>query len=183
MTYQGYREDELISNRAALLLYAGSEGVRRAWAEEAAAQFPNEGPLVVVTSALVPALERSRGVVYVVDVLALGYEGQGLILRGLREKEERPKWVLGLSSSPADARRAGTLRDDLAYRLDQAQVNLGTPGLKDVLRARRMKAQGKGGRAANVTTTPPKAAPGRREVTKKAPLGVPVAKKAKRGRS
>ena len=45
-----YSEPELISNRTSVLLSGGSEDDRRAWADEASAQFPGEGPLREVGS-------------------------------------------------------------------------------------------------------------------------------------
>ena len=47
MAAQGYPEAALVSNRASLLLYGGSEADRRAWAEEAASNFEHEGPLKI----------------------------------------------------------------------------------------------------------------------------------------
>ena len=51
MEYGGYTEEDLVSNRSALLLYGGDEAERRAWAHEAAGHFASEGPLVEVRSA------------------------------------------------------------------------------------------------------------------------------------
>lgn len=140
---QGYRENELVANRAALLLHGGSEAERRAWAEEAAENFPSEGALVEVPSpaALGAALSQARGVVFIPDVLSLGDAGQLQVLRCLMEKEERPKLVLALSMSPSEALQQGLLRDDLYFRLRQARVDLSDAALKEELRARRAKAE------------------------------------------
>src|SRR5262249_26991223 len=97
--YGGYTEEDLVSNRSALLLYGGEENDRRAWAHEAAGHYAGEGPLVEVHSAdeLVKALAQTRGVVFVLDALSVGLEAQSLILRTLQEREERPKVIVGLS--------------------------------------------------------------------------------------
>ncbi len=167
-----YREDELVSNRATLLLSGGAEADRLAWATEAAANFPDEGPLLVVQTPdeLARALERTRGVVYVADVLALGLDAQGQLLQVL-QREERPKFVLGLSTSPAEASARGLLRDDLAYRLQVAQVDLSTAGLREAIRARRAQAQA---RPARRQSSSGRAAPSRK------PSKAPAKKKARR---
>lgn len=134
-----YREEELVKNRAAVLLFGGSETDRRAWAEEASAHFESEGGVREVTepAALLAALSLGRGVVFIPDATALGWEGQAQVLRCLQYQEERPKIVVGLGADPEAARSQGTLREDLHYRLHQALVNLATPGLKDEQKARR----------------------------------------------
>ena len=135
---RGYREEELVSNRATLLLYGGTEEERRSWALEAAHHFEHEGELLEVrqSAELVEALKRTRGVVYVPDVVKLGLEAQSHILRCLLRQEERPKLVLGMTGSADSALERGLLREDLHYRLNQAQVDLGTPGLRDALKKR-----------------------------------------------
>ncbi len=135
---RGYREEELVSNRASLLLYGGMEEERRAWAQDAAHHFEHEGGLIEVRQAaeLAEALKRPKGVVFVSDVSKLGREAQGHILRCLQMQEERPKLVLGLTGSADSALERGTLREDLHYRLHQAQVDLTVPGLRDLLKKR-----------------------------------------------
>jgi transcriptional regulator of acetoin/glycerol metabolism len=135
---RGYREEELVSNRASLLLYGGTEEERRAWAQEAAHHFEHEGPLVEVRQAseLAEALKRRNGVVLICEVSKLGLEAQGQILRCLQTQEERPKLVLAMTGSAETALERGTLREDLHYRLHQAQVDLGAPGLREVLKKR-----------------------------------------------
>jgi hypothetical protein len=137
----GYSESDLISNRASLLLYGGTQTDRRAWAEEAQQCFEAEGPLVQViqTAQLGLALSAPRGVVFLPDVLALGAEAQALVMRCLQHQEERPKIILGLSRSPDDAVTAGELRDDLAFRLRTARVNLGEEATQQAIRVRRSK--------------------------------------------
>jgi hypothetical protein len=121
-----------------LLLYGGTEEERRSWAQEAAHHFEHEGALVEVRqlSELVEALKRPRGVVFVSDVAKLGLEAQAHIVRCLQMQEERPKLVLGLTGSAEAALERGTLRDDLHYKLKNAQVDLGVPGLREVLKKR-----------------------------------------------
>ena len=143
MEYRGYSENELVSNRAALLLYGGSENDRRRWALEAAGNFAEEGPLVEVATAseLETALEPTTGVILVADGQALGLEGQAQLLRCLKEREERPKLVIAIPSSPEAALVQGTLREDLSYRLQSARVNLDAPGLREAIRTRRERAE------------------------------------------
>lgn len=135
---RGYREEELVSNRASLVLYGGTEEERRAWAQEAAYHFEHEGALVEVRTGpeLTEALKRPKGVVFIPDVARLGREAQGQILRCLQMQEERPKLVLGLMGSAESALERGALREDLSYRLQQARVDLSTPGLREVLKKR-----------------------------------------------
>jgi hypothetical protein len=143
--YGGYTEEDLISNRSALLLYGGDEAERRAWAHEAAGHFAAEGPLVEVRSGqeLPTILGRTRGVVFVPDALGLGLEAQSQLLRCLQEREERPKIIIGLTRLPDEALQQGLLRDDLSYRLRLARVNLDSEGLREVLQARRRKMEEK----------------------------------------
>src|SRR6266849_2233541 len=143
MEYRGYSENELVSNRAALFLYGGSESDRRRWALETAGNFIEEGQLVEVAavSELEKALEQTKGVIFVADGQALGLEGQAQLLRCLKEREERPKLVIALPLSPEAALLQGTLRDDLSYRLQSARVNLDAPGLREAIRTRRERAE------------------------------------------
>lgn len=145
MEYGGYSEEDLVSNRAALLLYGGNEAERRAWAHEAAGHFAGEGPLVEVRSPpeLSAPLGKSRGVVFVPDALALGLEAQSQILRCLQEREERPKIIIALPRLPDEALQQGLLRDDLSYRLRLARVNLDAEGLGEVLQERRRRLEEK----------------------------------------
>jgi hypothetical protein len=138
LTPRGYREEELVSNRASLLLYGGTEEERRSWAQEAAHYFEHEGALIEVRqlSELVEALRRPKGVVFVSDVAKLGLEAQAHIVRCLQMQEERPKLVLGMTGSAEAALERGALRDDLHYKLHHAQVDLGAPGLREALKKR-----------------------------------------------
>jgi hypothetical protein len=135
----GYRESELISNRVSVLLYGGLEEERRQWAEEAASFFPEEGPLREVRAAadLTQALATPGGVVYVPDVLKLGWEAQGALVRCLAFQEERPKLVLGVVGQLQSALDKGNLRDDLHYRLHRSLVDLGGEGVREGIARRR----------------------------------------------
>jgi hypothetical protein len=165
--YGGYTEEDLVSNRSALLLYGGDEAERRAWAHEAAGHFAAEGPLVEVRSSqeLPPLLGRSRGVVFVPDALGLGLEAQSQLLRCLQEREERPKIIIGLSRLPDEALQQGLLRDDLSYRLRLARVNLDVAGLREVLQARRRKMEEKLAAAKELVHSRPEKKPKREKAS------------------
>ena len=126
VTYQGYAERDLVKNRSSLLIFGATEPERRAWAEAAAWSFPDEGALRVLgdESELSAALSHGKGVLYIPDATALGNAGQTELVRALREREERPKLVLGLPASSEKLRETGKLRLDLLYSLQMAQVNL-----------------------------------------------------------
>ena len=140
----GYPEGQLVTNRAAVLLYGASESDRHSWAEEAAAAFSDEGPLHELREpeekAIAAALHKSKGVIYVADAAKLPWDSQRELARQLREKEERPKWVFGLSMSPEGAVNKGLLRDDLAYALARARLDLGDAAVKASMKKRRAKA-------------------------------------------
>jgi hypothetical protein len=140
-TRRGYEESELISNRTSVLLYGGLEEERRAWAEEAASFFPEEGPLreVRTLAELTRALAEKRGVVYLPDVLKLPSEAQAALVRCLAVQEERPKLVVGLVGAPDAAREKGTLSDDLHYRLHRALVDLSQADVRNGVIHRRME--------------------------------------------
>ena len=158
MTGRGYREEELVTNRASLLLSGGTEDERRAWAQEAAEHFAAEGPLVEARTAaeLAQALKAPRGVVFIPDVGKLEPVAQAQLLRCLQLQEERPKVVVGLAGSPDQARTRGTLREDLHYRLHQALVDMNTEGLRDALKKRRAQAAAeRAARAAKLKASAP----------------------------
>ncbi|HZI11422.1 MAG TPA: Fis family transcriptional regulator [Myxococcus sp.] len=136
MTLRGYREEELVCNRASLLIHGGTEEERRSWAQEAARNFDVELVEVRQAAELHGALRQPNGVVFIPDVAKLGRDGQAHILRCLQMQEERPKVVVGLSGTADAALTKGTLREDLHYRLHQAQVDLATDGLRDLLKQR-----------------------------------------------
>ena len=122
----GYLESQLLSNRAAVLLHGGTEAERRGWATEASHHFEREGTLYEAKDdqALAPALKAAGGVVYVPDAQSLSSAMQRELVRVLRQKEERAKFVLGLPVLPDTAWNKGLLRDDLHYALHRAQVDL-----------------------------------------------------------
>lgn len=138
VTPRGYREEELVTNRASLLIFNGTEEERRAWAEEAAYHFEAEGPLVTVRqpSELAEALQRRNGVVFIPDVTTFGSEAQRLIVRCLHMQEERPKLVVGVSGPAEQALMRGVLREDLHYRLHNALVDLASEELRETLKQR-----------------------------------------------
>lgn len=139
MTPRGYREEELVANRASVLLSGGTEDERRTWAATAARNFSKEGPLVEIrqTEQVGDALRQPRGVVFIPDVARISISAQGLIVRCLQTQEERPKIVVGLSGGVEQARSKGTLREDLLYRLHLSQVDLTTDGMRELIAQRR----------------------------------------------
>lgn len=136
MTPRGYREEELVSNRSSLLIHGGTDDERRSWAQEAARNFDVELVEVRQAADLPGALKQPNGVVFIPDVAKLGREAQFVLLRCLQMQEERPKLVVGLSGGADAALTRGTLREDLHYRLHQAQVDLQKDGLRDLLKQR-----------------------------------------------
>lgn len=139
-----YSEHQLVTNRAAVLLFGASEAHRLEWAEEAAESFTEEGPLQQVAApeeeSMASLLARTKGVIYVPDAAKLSWDVQRELARQLREKEERPKWVVGLGMSPEGALGKGLLRDDLAYALARSKVDLGSDDVKQSVKKRRAKA-------------------------------------------
>lgn len=174
MTQTGYSERELVSNRASVLLYGGTDKDRRAWAEQAQQQFAHEGELVEITSAqqLAAALNRANGVVYIPDVGALSTEAQAAVLRCLQEREERPKIVVGVAVAVEEARFNGSLREDLLYRLDRARVDLSVAENREALKKR----------SALLAARPkePKSAPSKQAAPRTASRHAPVKAAAKK---
>ena len=141
MTPRGYGEEELVANRASVLLTGGTEDERRTWATVAARNFLQEGALVELrqNEQVSEALKRPRGVVFIPDVARLSFASQGLIVRCLQTQEERPKIVVGLSGGVEPARGKGTLREDLLYRLHRAHVDLAAEGMRERVAQRRVQ--------------------------------------------
>ena len=137
----GYPEGALVANRTSVLLFGGSEEDRRAWADEAASSLVGEGPLRVVTSdaEVNRAIQPASGVVFFPNAAQLSSETQMLLVRCLREREERPKLVVALPHSPTAATERGTLRLDLDYALQLGRVDLGASEVKVSIRERRAK--------------------------------------------
>nr|WP_217441962.1 MULTISPECIES: Fis family transcriptional regulator [unclassified Myxococcus] len=136
VTLSGYREEELVCNRASLIIHGGTEEERRSWAQEAARNFDVELVEVRQATDLAAALRQRNGVLFIPDAAKLGRDAQGLILRCLQMQEERPKVVVGVSGAADAALSRGTLREDLHYRLHQAQVDLQKDGMRELLRRR-----------------------------------------------
>ena len=121
----GYSLDALKKNRVSTLLYGASEADRRAFALAASQELDGAG-LVEVKDA--PGLERAvgnaRAVVYVPDVTVLPPVTQRFLVRLLREREERPKLVLGLGTTPETALEKGGLTEDLKFWLSPSTVEV-----------------------------------------------------------
>lgn len=137
----GFPEEQLVQNRAAVLLFGGGEADRLAWAEESALRLREDGALTTLTNEaeLAQLLLDGRRVLLIPDIAAVSQTGQMLLVKTLLEREDRPKIIVGLGIAPMDARLKGKLRDDLAYRLQVSQVDLSQPGTKTLLRERRAK--------------------------------------------
>jgi hypothetical protein len=134
----GYPENALVGNRAAVLLWGGSEEDRRAWAEEASSQH-GAGPLRTAGEdvELQQALADARGVVFVPNVSTLSDATQRALVLCLREQEERPKLVLSLNTQRQTALDRGELRPDLDYALLQGRVDLADPSVRQAIQSRR----------------------------------------------
>ncbi|OJH36421.1 Fis family transcriptional regulator [Cystobacter ferrugineus] len=139
MASQGYGEEELLTNRASVLVSGGTEDERRTWASVAARNFLHEGALLEVrqNEQLAEALKKTRGVVFIPDVARLNFVTQGLLVRCLQTQEERSKFIVGLSGGVEPARGKGTLREDLLYRLHRAHVDLSVEGMRERMVQRR----------------------------------------------
>ncbi|ATB44227.1 Fis family transcriptional regulator [Cystobacter fuscus] len=139
MASQGYGEEELLTNRASVLVSGGTEDERRTWASVAARNFLHEGALLEVrqNEQLTEALKKTRGVVFIPDVARLNFVTQGLLVRCLQTQEERPKFIVGLSGAVEPARGKGTLREDLLYRLHRAHVDMSAEGMRERMVQRR----------------------------------------------
>lgn len=142
MSTHGYPEPALVTNRTSVLVFGGNATERRAWAEEAASSFPDEGPLRAAgdDAELMTAFKATRGVVFIPDITAIGASAQAELTRILREREERPKFVVGLNGNPTFARDQGKMRWDLSYALHISRVNLDDAALKEEIRERRARA-------------------------------------------
>lgn len=120
-----YALDALKKNRASMLLFGGSEADRRAFASAVPTELEG-APFVEAKD--VAGLEKTFGhtksVVYVPDVSALPAASQRALVRVLREKEERSKYIIGMQTSPDTAVEKGTLTEDLRFWLRQATVDV-----------------------------------------------------------
>jgi len=136
---KGYQESELVSNRSGVLLWGGSEDDRRAWVEEVASRLGCQVKVVLTPADVGTALRAARDVVFIPGATLLPDEVQLAVVRCLREQEERPKLVLGVSK-PADRTR---LRPDLDYALALGRLDLDAPGVREAIRGRRKVAASK----------------------------------------
>jgi hypothetical protein len=121
--------DALKKNRVSTLLYGGAEADRRNFAVAAAQELDHAGLIEARDAAAVErALGNPKVVVYVPDVTALPPSTQRAVVRILREREERPKLVFGLPTSPDTAFEKGGLTEDLRYWLSQSTVDVKSRG-------------------------------------------------------
>ena len=120
-----YSLDALKKNRVSALLYGGTEADRRALAVAATQELEGAG-LIEAKDAqtLERAVTNARAVVYVPDVTLIPPATQRLVVRMLREREERPKLVLGLPTSPETAAQKGGLTEDLRFWLTHSTVDV-----------------------------------------------------------
>ena len=120
-----YSLDALKKNRVSTLLYGGTEADRRALAVAATQELEGAGLIEAKDGqALERALTSARAVVYVPDVTVIPPATQRLVVRILREREERPKLVLGLPTSPETAALKGGLTEDLRFWLMHSTLDV-----------------------------------------------------------
>ena len=120
-----YSLDALKKNRVSALLYGGTEADRRALAVAATAELDGAGLIEAKDAeSLERAVTSPRAVVYVPDVTLIPAATQRLIVKMLREREERPKLMLGLPTSPETAAQKGGLTEDLRYWLTHSTVDV-----------------------------------------------------------
>ena len=140
---QGYREEQLVQNRAAVVVWGGGEADRRDWAHEAASTLDPEAGVneIAEPTQLIRALASGRGVVFVPDAAQLPVDVQRDLVRLLKEREERPKVVLGLSQNPDQALAKGQWRDDLHFAFSRGRVDLTDAAVKAARAKRKKKAK------------------------------------------
>ena len=120
-----YSIDALKKNRVSALLFGGTEADRRAIAVAATQELAGEGLIEAKDAdALERALTNGRAVVYVPDVTLIPAATQRAVVRMLREREERPKLVLGLPTTPETAAQKGGLTDDLRFWLAHSTLDV-----------------------------------------------------------
>lgn len=120
-----YSLDALKKNRVSTLVYGGTEADRRALAVAASQELPGAALIEAKDpEALERAVADARAVVYVPDVTVMPAATQRLVVRVLREREERPKLVLGLPTSPDTAAQKGGLTEDLRYWLTHSTIDV-----------------------------------------------------------
>ncbi len=120
-----YSIDALKKNRVSALLFGGTEADRRAVAVAATQELAGAGLIEAKDAgALDRALSNSCAVVYVPDVTVIPAAAQRAVVRLLREREERPKLVFGLPTSPETAAQKGGLTEDLRFWLAHSTVDV-----------------------------------------------------------
>jgi hypothetical protein len=120
-----YSLDALKKNRVSTLLYGGTEADRRALAVAATQELEGAGLIEAKDAeALERSITSSRAVVYVPDITLISPVTQRFVVRMLREREERPKLVLGLPTTPETAAQKGGLTEDLRYWLTHSTVEV-----------------------------------------------------------
>lgn len=120
-----YSIDALKKNRVSALLFGGTEAERRAVAVAATQELAGAGFIEAKDGeALERALSNGKAVVYVPDVTLISASTQRAVVRMLREREERPKVLLGLPTSPETASTKGGLTDDLRFWLTHSTVDV-----------------------------------------------------------
>jgi hypothetical protein len=120
-----YSLDALKKNRVSALLYGGTEADRRACAVAATQELEGAGLIEAKDGdALERAFTNSRAVVYVPDVTVIPPVTQRFVVRMLREREERPKLVFGLPTTPETAAQKGGLTEDLRFWLSHSTVDV-----------------------------------------------------------
>lgn len=123
--------DALKKNRVSTIVFGGTEADRRAFAEAAVEALDGAGFIEAKDAAAVErSLTSSRAVIYVPDLAVLSPTAQRAVVRVLREKEERPKLVLGLSMTPETALEKGALTEDLKYWLGRSTVDVKSRGAR-----------------------------------------------------
>ena len=121
--------DALKKNRVSAIVYGGSESDRRAFAEAAVGSLEGAGLIEAKDAgALERSLGNARAVIYVPDLGAIPAATQRTVVRVLREKEERPKVVFGLGTSPDTAFEKGALTEDLKFWLGRSTVDVKARG-------------------------------------------------------
>lgn len=120
-----YSLDALKKNRVSALLYGGTEADRRALAVAATQELEGAGLIEAKDAgSLERAMGNARAVVYVPDVTLIPPATQRFLVRALREREERPKLVLGLPTSPEVAAQKGVLTEDLRFWLVHSTLDV-----------------------------------------------------------
>ncbi len=121
--------DAFRKNRVSMLLFGGSEADRRSFAMSVPAELDGSS---FVEAKDAGAVERTfssgRAVVYVPDVASLPPATQRALVRVLREREERPKFIVGLGTTPATAVEKGALTEDLRFWLAQSTLDVKARG-------------------------------------------------------